>query len=70
MLKSDDVSERVWAVSNLAQFNRTKLVALLEDLVRSANEKQRDFARGILEEIRVGRFRPDPALSMPMQSGE
>lgn len=53
---SDDVSERHWAVFNLAEFSRLKLITLLEDLVKSGNEKQRDFASGILGRIKAGDF--------------
>jgi hypothetical protein len=69
-LKSDNESERLWAVSNLAQFSRTKLITLLEGLAKSGNEKQRDFASGILARLKAGHFGPDPALSKTKESGE
>jgi hypothetical protein len=62
MLKSesDDESERHWAVYHLAKFSRTKFITLLEELIKSGNEKQRDFAGGILAQIRAGHFGPTP----------
>jgi len=56
MLESNDVSERNWAVLNLATFNRSRFVALLEALVKSGNEKQRDFASGMLAQTKAGWF--------------
>lgn len=70
LLKSDDPNERSWAVSNLAQFNRSRLIALLEDMVKSGTERQRDFANGILAELKAGHFGPDPALSKTKQSAK
>ena len=58
MLKSVDTNERNWAVSNLARHNRNRLVTLLEELIKSGNENQRDFASRILAEIKAGRFGP------------
>lgn len=66
---SDDVTERHWALFNLAQFSRPKLIALLEQLVKTGNEKQRDFASGILARIKAGNFGPDPGLKTK-QSGK
>lgn len=56
LLKSDDAAEQRWAVSVLAQYSKPKLVALLEELMKSGNEKQRDFAGRILKEIKAGDF--------------
>ena len=70
MLESDDVGERNWAVFHLARFARPKLVALLEALLKSGNEKQRDFASGILGEIKAGNYGPDPSRSNIKPSGE
>lgn len=58
MLKStsDDVTERNWAISNLAQFSRTKLILLLEDLLKIGNEKQRNFAGEKLADLKSGRL--------------
>jgi hypothetical protein len=56
LLKSDDAAEQRWAVSALAQYSRPRLVALLEELMKSGNEKQRDFAGRILKEIKAGNF--------------
>ena len=56
VLKSDDAAERQWAVSVLAQHNKPKLITLLEELIKSGNPKQRDFAGRILAEIKAGRL--------------
>lgn len=55
-LKSDDESQRNWAVSNLAKFARPKLITLLAELVKSGNEKQREFASGMLAQAKAGWF--------------
>lgn len=55
---ADDVSERNWAVLHLAKFNRPKLVVLLEELVKSGTERQRDFASGMLAATKSGWFDP------------
>jgi len=52
MLESDDDSARNWAVLSLARCNRPKLVELLEALVKSGNEKQREFASAMLAQIK------------------
>jgi len=56
VLKSDDAAEQQWAVSILAQHNRPKLITLLEEIVKTGNEKQRDFAARILKDIKAGHF--------------
>lgn len=53
MLESNDDSARNWAAFSLARFNRPKLVELLEALVKSGNEKQREFARVMLAQIKA-----------------
>ena len=58
MLASEDVAERNWALYNLSRFSRPKLVALLEELVKSGDEKQRDFADGVLAQLAAGHFDP------------
>lgn len=55
---SDEAGERNWAVYNLSRFSRPKLVTLLEELVRSGDEKQRDFAGSLLRQLAAGRFDP------------
>jgi hypothetical protein len=70
VLKSDDAAERQWAVSILAQYSRPKLVALLEELARSGNEKQRDFAGRILAEIKAGRFGSNTSPSTKQHGGK
>jgi len=70
MLESDDEAERNWAVSNLAQYSRPKLVTLLEQLARSGNEKQRDFAGGILAKLKAGYFGPERGAGNTKQSGQ
>jgi hypothetical protein len=56
MLKSDDVGERNWARVNLVQFQRPKLVALLEEMVKAGNEKQREFASESITNLKAGWF--------------
>jgi hypothetical protein len=60
-LKADNEEDRIWAAYRLAEFNREKLIVLLEELVKSGNENQRDFASGILGRIKAGHFGPDPS---------
>ena len=55
-LKSKDDAERLWSVANLVKFDRPQLVALLEEMVRSGNESQREFAAHTLAQIRAGTF--------------
>jgi len=54
--ESNDVTERNWAVYNLSKFSRTKFVALLEELLKSGTQKQRDFASGSLADLKAGRL--------------
>jgi hypothetical protein len=56
MLKSEDDGERNWALINLVHFKRPALVALLEEMVKAGNEKQRDFASGMLTNVKAGWF--------------
>jgi hypothetical protein len=49
-------SDRDQAIYYLARFNRTRLVSLLEDLAKSGNESQREFANRALAQIRAGSF--------------
>ncbi|MEK6279384.1 MAG: HEAT repeat domain-containing protein [Acidobacteriota bacterium] len=69
-LKADNESDRVWAAYRLAEFNRKKLIALLEELVKSGNEEQRNFASGILGRIKAGHFGLDPSLSKTKRNRE
>ena len=55
-LTSKDDAERLWSVANLVKFDRPQLVALLEEMVRSGNESQREFAAHTLAQIRAGTF--------------
>ena len=45
---------RYWAIGNMVRTNRQKLVALLNDIVRSGDEKQRIYADETLHKIRSG----------------
>jgi len=59
MLANDnDHGQRNWAISNLAQFDRPKFIILLEELVKSGSEKQRDFASRMLAQTSAGWFDP------------
>ena len=55
LAKDNDIGERNRAIAYLSRFNRPKLVKLLEDLARTGNDRQREFATQILEEIKAGR---------------
>jgi hypothetical protein len=55
-LKADNEQDRIWAAYRLAEFNREKLIVLLEELVKSGNEKQRDFANEMLTRTKTGGF--------------
>ena len=56
MLANDnDITERNRAIADLSRFNRPKFVSLLEDLARTGNDRQRQFATNMLEEIKAGR---------------
>lgn len=57
---SDDVSDRHLAVYYLAKFSRTKFIALLEEQIKSGNQKQRDFAGRMLGAVKAGNFGPNP----------
>jgi hypothetical protein len=58
MLASDDEGERNWAVINLSQYSRPKLVTLLEGLVKTDDEKRRDFAKEVLTKLAAGYYDP------------
>lgn len=60
LVRSDDIAKRDWAVIKLAQINRTKLITVLEELAKSGNQKQRDFASEILAEVKAGNFGTNP----------
>jgi len=57
-LESEDIAERNEAIANLFQFNRPALIASLQGLEKTGNEKQREFARFLLGEIDHGNYNP------------
>lgn len=60
MLESEYADgNRNWAVFNLDQFSRAKLVTLLEEQIKSGSERQRVFAGQLLSDIRAGNFGPN-----------
>jgi hypothetical protein len=58
MLVSDETTERNWAIYNLVTFSRSRLVTLLEGLVKSGDEKQRDLAKEVLTKLAAGHYDP------------
>ena len=57
-LESEYDSERNWGIANLSEFNRPVFMTSLQALATTGNEKQRQFASFMLEDIKQGNFNP------------
>lgn len=56
ILKSYDLSRRDGAFSQLLKFDKKRLIIILEELIQTGNENQRNFASGKLADLKAGRL--------------